>query len=54
MPTYEYHCRSCGEDFSVREKIDEHGRRAATCPKCRASDVERVLSAAYPRTARKS
>ena len=54
MPTYEYHCRSCGEDFSRREKISEHGQHDESCPKCDSREVERVLSAAYPRTARKS
>ena len=54
MPTYEYHCRSCGSDFSRVEKIAEHGRESVACPQCKASEAERVLSAPYPRTARKS
>ena len=54
MPTYEYHCRSCGSDFSRVEKIAEHGRERIECPGCQSSETERVLSAAFPRTARKS
>lgn len=54
MPTYDYHCRSCGAEFSRVEKIADHGRDAIPCPKCKASETERVLSAPYPRTARKS
>lgn len=54
MPTYEYHCRSCGNDFSRRESMSEHEHAEASCPKCSSREVERVLSAAYPRTARKS
>lgn len=54
MPVYEYHCRSCGEDFSRREKISEHEAEVASCPKCGGREAERVISAAYPMTARKS
>ena len=54
MPTYDYHCRSCGEDFSRREKISEHDTRDVSCPKCNGREAERVISAAYPMTARKS
>ncbi|MGH7665166.1 MAG: FmdB family zinc ribbon protein [Gemmatimonadaceae bacterium] len=54
MPTYDYHCRSCGEDFILREKITDHDSAHATCPRCQSEKVERVISAAYPRTARKS
>ena len=54
MPAYEYHCRSCGADFMLKEKIAEHERARPSCPTCRSVEVERVLSAAYPRTPRKS
>lgn len=55
MPTYEYRCRSCHESFSVRERIADHsGSGTTVCPKCRSSDVERVISSFYPRTPRKS
>ena len=54
MPVYEYHCRSCGSEFSRTEKIADHGRAAVSCPKCRSEETERVISAPYPRTARKS
>ena len=54
MPTYDYHCTKCGEDFSRRESMAEHGTASVRCPQCQSSEVERILSAAYPRTARKS
>lgn len=54
MPTYDYKCAACGEQFSRRESMNDHGRATVACPKCKATQVERVLSAAYPRTARKS
>jgi putative FmdB family regulatory protein len=54
MPTYEYHCRSCGNEFARRERIEHHDPAAAACPKCGSKDVERVISASYARTPRKS
>jgi putative FmdB family regulatory protein len=54
MPVYDYHCRACGADFTRKERIGEHGHDPVTCPKCRASDVERVITASYARTPRKS
>ena len=54
MPVYEYHCRSCGTDFSRTEKIADHGQTTVSCPSCRSQETERVISAPYPRTARKS
>ena len=54
MPTYEYQCRVCGETFSRREHIDEHGAGAASCPKCQSKDVEQRMSGFYAKTARKS
>jgi putative FmdB family regulatory protein len=54
MPTYEYHCRSCDRNFSVRERMDEHSASGAVCPNSRSRDVERVISDFYPRTPRKS
>jgi putative FmdB family regulatory protein len=61
MPTYDYQCRACGAAFSVRERIEEHATRSGSgpgagpsCPTCQSRDVERVIAASYPRTARKS
>jgi putative FmdB family regulatory protein len=54
MPTYDYRCRSCQAEFSRIERIADHGPGTPSCPKCGSPDVERVISAAYARTARKS
>ncbi|MCY3020078.1 MAG: zinc ribbon domain-containing protein, partial [Planctomycetota bacterium] len=43
MPIYEYHCRSCGQEFEqlVRSmKTDAE----ALCPQCGSKEVERKLS----------
>ena len=54
MPTYEYHCTKCGEEFSLREHISAYGAREPACPKCKSLEVERRLSHFYARTPRKS
>ena len=54
MPEYSYRCRACDAQFSRREKMSEHGASPVQCPKCKSSDTESVLSAAYPRIPRKS
>ena len=54
MPSYEFQCKKCGERFVVRAHISEIARRPAACPKCKSRVVERLLSAFYARTPRKS
>ena len=54
MPQYDYRCRACDALFSRREKISDHSADAVPCPECMSTDTERVLSALYPRIARKS
>jgi len=54
MPTYEYHCASCGETFSRREHIDEHAGQRPACPKCGSDRVEQHYSSVFVKTARKS
>lgn len=40
MPIFEYTCRSCGQDF---EALVRSGSTPA-CPKCAATDLERLIS----------
>ena len=49
MPTYEYHCASCGETFSRREHIEEHagGGQHPVCPKCGSDRVEQHYSSVF-------
>jgi putative FmdB family regulatory protein len=54
MPSYEYRCRKCGQNFTTREKISEHNAGAATCPQCKSEEVDRVMSSFYAKTPRKS
>ncbi len=41
MPTYEYKCPKCGNDFEVFQKIS--AKAVAKCPKC-GSKADRMLS----------
>jgi len=54
MPTYEYRCTKCRKHFSQQEAIEEHGRKRPACPKCKSRAVERVYSAFFAKTVRKS
>jgi putative FmdB family regulatory protein len=54
MALYEYRCTSCDRTFTVFHSVEEHGRARVTCPQCRSSKVEQVLSSFYAKTVRKS
>jgi len=43
MPIYEYECTKCDEKFEVHRSIFG-GRKKTQCPKCGASDVQRIYS----------
>jgi putative FmdB family regulatory protein len=40
MPLFEYECRACGHQF---EHLSREGQ-TATCPSCRGSDLQKLLS----------
>lgn len=40
MPLYEYSCRSCGHEFEALIR----GTATASCPECKAEDLDRVFS----------
>ncbi|MGH7477379.1 MAG: FmdB family zinc ribbon protein [Longimicrobiales bacterium] len=54
MPTYEYHCESCGETFDRTEHLSEHQDAHPRCPHCDSDNVRQVMSAFYAKTAKKS
>ncbi len=43
MPTYEYHCQSCGHRFDVLQKITEEP--LTRCPKCHRARLKRLIGA---------
>jgi putative FmdB family regulatory protein len=54
MPTYDYVCSKCGHDFQRVERISEHMKARPRCPKCKSTKVERVFTAAFVNTVKKS
>ncbi|UCF40442.1 MAG: zinc ribbon domain-containing protein [Gemmatimonadota bacterium] len=54
MPTYEYRCEKCGEQFSRMESISQHGRKRPACPKCKSVKITQMLSSFYAKTAKKT
>ena len=54
MPTYEYRCTQCGEQFERQENVKEHEAHQVRCPKCGSEQVNQVLSAFYAKAGKKS
>jgi len=54
MPTYEYVCSQCGEQFVRIMSLSEYGSVKVDCPKCQSDDVKQQMSAFNPKTSRKS
>ena len=54
MPTYEYKCDACGEQFARVLTIKEHDTAKITCPKCSSGEVKQQLTEFIARTSRKS
>ncbi len=43
MPWYEFTCKQCGEDFSLRTSIKE--KEQAKCPQCGSGDLQQKFGA---------
>ncbi len=54
MPVYDYECRICGHAFQIIERMAEHEKNRPECPKCKSTEVERVLMGAFVKTGKKS
>lgn len=44
MPTYEYACRNCNEDFDIFFKTIGNVEQKPLCPKCKSENTERLMS----------
>jgi putative FmdB family regulatory protein len=51
MPIYDFHCRSCGNEFEALSRAQDP---AVTCPSCKSADLERLLSVFAVSSAEKS
>jgi putative FmdB family regulatory protein len=54
MPTYEYKCNACGEEFVRIMSISEYEKGGVACPKCNSADTKQQMSPFIPKTSRKS
>jgi putative FmdB family regulatory protein len=54
MPTYEYACGKCGEQFVRIMSLKEFEAGQVTCPKCNSGEVKLQLGSFVAQTSRKS
>ena len=55
MPNYDYRCADCRKKFTEKQTFEEHDRRnRVKCPKCGSMKVERVITAVFAKTSKKS
>ena len=54
MPTYDYFCKKCNENFTVVLSVKEHDEGKAECPKCRGKDLDQQVAHFMTKTSRKS
>jgi putative FmdB family regulatory protein len=54
MPTYQYRCQDCGENFEHAEHIAEHATVQLKCPKCGSEKVAHAPAPFVAKTTKKS
>ncbi|MBN1424846.1 zinc ribbon domain-containing protein [Candidatus Fermentibacteria bacterium] len=54
MPTYDFHCSSCGKDFSTILSIAARGEDAIVCPACGSKNVEQQFTSVSVKTGKKT
>jgi putative FmdB family regulatory protein len=54
MPTYEYQCRECNNEFVEVLSIAEHDKEKVICPKCKSEKTFQLVSTFLTKTSRKS
>jgi putative FmdB family regulatory protein len=54
MPTDQYRCDECGEEFEPLETISEHETSKAKCPKCESKNVSQIPGKVFVVTSKKS
>ncbi len=50
MPTYEYKCSDCGQQFEKILSISDHDKSKPQCPECKSKKVEQVISGFFAST----
>lgn len=54
MPSYEYKCMDCGKESVLNLTLSEHDLGKITCPGCKSTRMEQLISAISTKTSRKS
>jgi len=54
MPLYEYVCRKCHKKFDEVLSLKEHETKKLHCPKCKSTDLEKVIEPFFARTPSKT
>jgi putative FmdB family regulatory protein len=54
MPTYDYRCEKCKEEFSVILTVSEHEGKKVSCPKCKGKKLTQQITGFHAITSRKS
>jgi putative FmdB family regulatory protein len=54
MPLYEYMCRKCHKKFDEVLSVHEHDTKRVHCPKCKSTDVQKVIEPFFAKTASKT
>ncbi len=54
MPVYEFTCRDCQKTFEIVRPVSESSSVNVTCTHCGSAKVERIWSAVYAVTSKKS
>jgi putative FmdB family regulatory protein len=54
MPLYEYVCRKCHKKFGEVLTLKEHDSKKVHCPKCKSTDLEKVIEPFFAKTVSKT
>jgi putative FmdB family regulatory protein len=54
MPTYEFTCNACSEQFSQIMSFTERADTTLTCPKCGSEEIEQRFTAISVKTDKKT
>jgi len=54
MPTYEFRCPKCNENFSITLRLKEYEEKNYSCPKCGEKKLEQLITPFLTKTSKKS
>jgi len=54
MPSYDFKCKKCQKRFSIKLTIQELEERRYKCPKCGSKRLDKLVTAFFTQTSKKS